>query len=341
VKPLRIIGGGPAGLSLGIALRNARVPVTVIEAFHYPRHRVCGEFVSGAGIRSLADLGIKKLLTGASVNRTTAWFAGNRLVLARPLPEPAIGLSCFELDRRLAKQFIAAGGDLRTGQRISEFTSPAESATVLACGRRADARSGWIGLKLHCRGLQVEHDLTMHFCSGGYVGISRIENESFNICGLFRLRREIAPGKDKMLTAYLKAGGLSDLAARLDAASIDPASVTATARLRFASNPWPEGVVCIGDSNTALPPFAGNGISMAFESAGIAFPLLLGFAKGERPWPEVRRLARQRLRRHFQRRLLAARLLHPLLLRPRTLPPLAWSLHRGAIPFPLAYRILR
>src|ERR1035441_4912314 len=32
------------GLTLGIGLRQRGIPVTVLEAGHYPRHRVCGEF---------------------------------------------------------------------------------------------------------------------------------------------------------------------------------------------------------------------------------------------------------------------------------------------------------
>jgi 2-polyprenyl-6-methoxyphenol hydroxylase-like FAD-dependent oxidoreductase len=45
-RPVEIIGGGLAGLSLGIALRHRGLPVTIREAGHYPRHRVCGEFIT-------------------------------------------------------------------------------------------------------------------------------------------------------------------------------------------------------------------------------------------------------------------------------------------------------
>ena len=47
VQSVRIVGGGLAGLSLGIGLRRAGVSTEIFEAGDYPRHRVCGEFVTG------------------------------------------------------------------------------------------------------------------------------------------------------------------------------------------------------------------------------------------------------------------------------------------------------
>ena len=64
-RALTIAGGGLAGLSLGIALRSRGVPVRVVEAGSYPRHRVCGEFISGIADAELDALGIRDLFTGA------------------------------------------------------------------------------------------------------------------------------------------------------------------------------------------------------------------------------------------------------------------------------------
>jgi len=41
-KRITIICGGLAGLTLGIALRQCEVAVTICEAGHYPSHRVSG-----------------------------------------------------------------------------------------------------------------------------------------------------------------------------------------------------------------------------------------------------------------------------------------------------------
>ena len=57
-EPIIIVGGGLAGLTLGIGLRRRNVPVTVWEAGQYPRHRVCGEFISGRGPASLGRIGL-------------------------------------------------------------------------------------------------------------------------------------------------------------------------------------------------------------------------------------------------------------------------------------------
>src|SRR5262249_29714111 len=77
LKPITIIGGGLAGLTLGIGLRRQGIPATIWEAGHYPRHRVCGEFISGDGQDSLKRLGLWEHIVeaGASVARTSAFFS--------------------------------------------------------------------------------------------------------------------------------------------------------------------------------------------------------------------------------------------------------------------------
>jgi 2-polyprenyl-6-methoxyphenol hydroxylase-like FAD-dependent oxidoreductase len=60
-KEITIAGGGLAGLALACALRRHDVPVTVLEAGNYPRHRVCGEFISGVSEETLATLAIADL----------------------------------------------------------------------------------------------------------------------------------------------------------------------------------------------------------------------------------------------------------------------------------------
>src|ERR1039458_5594216 len=75
-KPITIVGGGLAGLTLGIGLRQQGIPITVWEAGHYPRHRVCGEFISGRGQDVLTRLGLRDYFAqaGLVLARTAAFY---------------------------------------------------------------------------------------------------------------------------------------------------------------------------------------------------------------------------------------------------------------------------
>ena len=113
-QPITIIGGGLAGLTLGIGLRQRAVPVTILEAGKYPRHRVCGEFISGRGQATLARLGLEELLTdlGAVRASTTAFFTEKCVGAPHPLPTPAVCISRFALDAALARHFENLGGKI-------------------------------------------------------------------------------------------------------------------------------------------------------------------------------------------------------------------------------------
>lgn len=338
MRPVKIIGGGLAGLALGIGLRQAGVAVTLHEAGHYPRHRVCGEFLSGAGQEVLATLGAQDALTGACRNSTTAWFVGDRLLLSRALPVPAYGLSRFTLDHRLADRFEAIGGKMKTRRPMRE--AAAVEGAVWATGRRR-GNGGLIGLKVHCRNLAQEQDLSMHLGSHGYVGVSRIEDGKSNVCGLFRKRRELSPGRHEMMDAYLRANGLRRLADALKEAAVDDGSIIATAASDFSRRHWTSDAICIGDSYTAIPPFAGNGMSMALESAGLALPYLQAYASGAASWDVTCAGVRQALATRFRLRLAMSRALHPFLVQPRGRRPLQWAVAANLLPFPFLFRVLR
>ena len=136
LEPITIIGGGLAGLTLGIGLRNQGVPVTVMEAGHYPRHRVCGEFISGRGQEALERLGVRAsfLEAGAILARTAIFFTEGTRSPTRPLLRPALCLSRFKMDSLLAEKLRKLGGELREGVRWRQ--DACDEGVVHASGRR-------------------------------------------------------------------------------------------------------------------------------------------------------------------------------------------------------------
>lgn len=317
-RPIEIIGGGLAGLSLGLALQRAGVPVTVFEAGTYPRHRVCGELITGLAPATSARLGVEPFLADALRHRAVAWFLRDAPTRIQSLPAPALGLSRFALDARIAAAFVAAGGDLRTRDRVTDLTS--RPGRVFATGRRR-GRSTWIGLKVHVQGLELLRDLELHLGDHAYVGLSRIEGGAANVCGLFR-RQPLAARGHRLLLAYLHGAGLDALRERLEGAAIAEPSFCAVAALSFdRRSSVIENRIQLGDACAMIPPFTGNGMAMAFQSAEAALDPLLAYARGENSWAATCRATNAALRGRFRMRLATANVLHPFLLRPR---PQGW-----------------
>lgn len=302
-NPIIIAGGGLAGLSLGIALRMRGVEVELHEALAYPRHRVCGEFLSGVESPTLARLGIAECLSDAENLESAVWSDASG-PLGR-LKVRGLGISRWRLDERLQRRFRELGGKLTTGSRITPDTG------VVWCAGRPRRDSPWIGLKCHARGLNLCADLEMFTGTNGYLGLARIEDGLVNICGLFR-RSEIRGAKGSaLLLATLRTGGLETLAARLDSAELDESTFCGVAGFRTGRQRGPE--FSIGDAAHMIPPFTGNGMSMAFESADCALEPALDYAAGEKSWSDAANECARAQRRRFRKRMAAASAMHWIL----------------------------
>src|SRR5689334_3326675 len=100
--PLLILGAGPAGASAAIAARQCGAEVDLRDRSHFPRHKVCGEFLSPEIEAALRRLDVWEqflALKPARVHRMLLNFGSRAKQCA--LPEPAWGLSRYEFDRML------------------------------------------------------------------------------------------------------------------------------------------------------------------------------------------------------------------------------------------------
>lgn len=325
LRIITIVGGGLAGLTLGIGLRQRAIPVTIWESGDYPRHRVCGEFISGRGPDVLDRLGLLPLLerAGAIHVQSAAFIAGPNRSPARTLPAPALGLSRYHLDAALAQEFQRLGGDLRNRSRWSSVAAKNSQppAVVRASGRRAQPTENgwrWFGLKAHATNVSLSADLEMHVSPDNYVGVNRIGRDQVNVCGLFRAR----PGESSAFELLRGKPG-SPLHERLAAAHFDENSFCSVAGLSLRPQRAADKTeCCVGDAVTMIPPVTGNGMSMAFESAEMAIEPLSRYSRGEMNWTEARDLIARTCDVAFAERLAWARRLQWLMFSPIIRSPL-------------------
>jgi menaquinone-9 beta-reductase len=296
-------------LTLGLLLRRGDVPVEIWDAGSYPRHRVCGEFISGRGLEILRQLAIPGLNQSGCEARTVRFFHSAWTSPQFILPEAAFSIDRATLDHALATEFRESGGTLHENHR---WTGAFEAdGVVRATGRRLSGATQphFIGFKVHARNLPLESDLELHFSETAYVGLSRQKDGTVNVCGLFRKTPGLRDSAFRSGEVFRQV--LSPLAChRLNEARLDTDSFSAVAGISLKRETTRHTKECrIGDSICVIPPMTGNGMSLAVESASLAAPFLIEYSRGQRDWREAQERISQICDASFRKRLLFAAIL--------------------------------
>ena len=339
-----ILGGGIAGCAAAIALgRNGR-NITLIEREPTPRHKVCGEFLSGEALEDLHALGIDVAALGA-VPIDYVRLAASRRAAEAPLPFPAASLTRKTLDTALIAEAIDAGVSVERGRSVQALIRTTtgmwqaelddgtvrEAPTVfLATGKhdlRGHARpkdpQRWVAFKTYFRlapaqAAELAHASELMLYPGGYGGIQPVEGGIANLCWVVQQRYFARAGNRWKSFLTKMQQDCPHLAMRLAGAEplLDrPVAVTHIpyGHIRRTTE---DGLYCIGDQAAVIPSFTGDGISIALHTARCAVAAYL--AEESAP--------------HFQARLRSA-LLPQMRLAEFAADGLNNSLARAVLPF--------
>lgn len=293
-----ILGGGVAGCSASIAIARKGRSVTLIEREPTPRHKVCGEFLSGEALEDLHALGIDVASLGA-VPIDYVRLAAARRAAEAPLPFPAASLTRKTLDTALIAEAIAAGVHVERGRSVRSLrrtiknrwqatlddgTTHEAPTAFLATGKH-DLRSynrpkdpeQWVAFKMYFRltpgqtaKLADASELMLY--PGGYGGIQPVEGGVANLCCVVQRRYLACVGNRWENVLAKMQEDCPHLAMRLAGAEPLLARPIAITHIPYGyiRRTTEDGLYCIGDQAAVIPSFTGDGISIALHTARCA-----------------------------------------------------------------------
>jgi flavin-dependent dehydrogenase len=290
-----IVGGGVAGCAAAIAIARKGQSVTLIEREATPRHKVCGEFLSGEALEDLRALGIDLASRGAEPISHVRLATTGRAAEA-PLPFPAASLTRRTLDTALLAEATAAGVRVVCGRTVATLErtnsnfwlasldngAAHEASTVFLASGKHDVRGHarpkdphqWIAFKTYFR-LTAQQRMELAGASelmlypGGYGGIQPAEGEIANLCCVVQRKHFVRAGNrwESFLTSMQR--DCPHLARRLAGAELlleKPIAVTHIP-YGYMRRTTEDGLYCIGDQAAVIPSFTGDGISIALYTA--------------------------------------------------------------------------
>ena len=256
-----VIGAGPAGASAALTALREGAQVTLFDKSRFPRHKVCGEFLSPEVAGLLDRLGVWAACEREfpSFLRSVFLSIGEQSKSWK-LAQPARGLSRYSMDRILLDCAVEKGAEFRREQVA------AKDFDVIAQGRHAIAKPGdrLFGFKAHFSG-PADDAMSLFFFGEAYVGVNSVEGGKTNVCGLApeRLLRSHGFDIDELLQRN------RPLRERISPLRREMEWLT-TGPLVFGPASAVSNCYTAGDAASFVDPFTGSGMLGAITTGMLA-----------------------------------------------------------------------
>ncbi|MFS4483400.1 NAD(P)/FAD-dependent oxidoreductase [Hyunsoonleella sp. 2307UL5-6] len=300
-----VIGGGLAGLTSAIHLAKAKYKVLLIEKNNYPKHKVCGEYISNEVVPYLNYLGFDPFKFGAKrISKFELTTHNNKRITAK-LPLGGFGMSRYAMDFRLYQLAVQNGVEIlqdtvtnvvfNSNRFQVETTTNAifQSKIVIgAFGKRSNLdvqlqrpfikkKSPYLGVKIHVSGDFPEDKVALHNFKGGYCGVSKVENNHINLCYItdfsaFKKFKDIDVFQKEIL---FKNKALQAIFNNTTPEFEKPITIS---QISFETKqPVEQHMIMCGDTAGMIHPLCGNGMGMAIRSAHLASKLIIEYLQGK------------------------------------------------------------
>lgn len=289
-----------------ILLARDGFKVALIEKDSYPHHKVCGEYVSNEVKPFLQrhdlfpdniELPEMKRFILSSVSGKTA---------AIPLDLGGFGISRYTLDNYIYEKGKECGVDFHLRKQVKNVTAHSEfynvhlndgsilqsDLVIGAHGKRSvidkslnreflRTRSGFIGVKYHIKTHQPENTIALHNFEGGYCGIGKVENETYNLCYLGRRDhlKQYGSIQEMEKNILFQNPHLKTIFENSDFLFSEPLVINEFSFKK--KNAVEGGILMAGDAAGLITPLCGNGMALAIHSAKILSEVIAKNYKNE------------------------------------------------------------
>lgn len=300
-----IIGGGLAGLCSAIDLSTQGLSVVLIEKEGFPRHKVCGEYVSNETLPYLSALGINPFDLGALRIDELDFSVPGEKTIRTNLPLGGFGISRYSLDHALYLKAMEKGVVVVRGQveqlsfendRFQVQTKKkrffSSQFVIGAYGKRSildkkldrnfiRRKSFYVAVKAHYKGNYPENRVGLYNFEGGYCGVSNIEGKDLNICYIvdyrvFQKSKSIEQFQKEVLNSNQELQAILEDAEMIFEKPLSISQISFDAKELVADH-----VLMCGDSAGLIHPLCGNGMGMAIGAAQLVSDSILSYFNGK------------------------------------------------------------
>ena len=332
-----IIGGGLAGLTSAIHLTKKGCKVIIIEKNSYPKHKVCGEYISNevlpyfkwlnVDIEELKPTHIKSLQFSSESGRTIetklplGGFGISRYTLDHALFLKALSQNCVIIEDQvnnvhfkddLFKIQLASGKTLTSKVVLGGFGKRSNLDVKMKRGF-IEQTPPWLAVKSHYKGNFPDDVVGLHNFKGGYCGVSKVESNVLNVCYLtsfksFKKYKNIEEFQEKVVAQNPHLKNILE-----NATSVFEKPLTISQICFEKKKNVEDHILMMGDTAGLIHPLCGNGMAMAIHSAKLASEQTIDFLKNQTSRQEMEKNYSLNWNKNFKQRLWYGRILGMIL----------------------------
>lgn len=293
-----ILGGGLAGLTAAIHLSKLGHSITVIEKNTYPKHKVCGEYISNEVVDYFKWLNLNTVFEKCHLIDHFRLEVDKANSSEVQLPLGGFGISRYLLDDLLYQKAKEQGCNF-VHESVTDIIFKDDLFTVtLSSGLQIETRiavgsfgkrstidinlrrdfiqkkAHWMAVKAHYIGNFSDNLVGLYPFDGGYCGVSKIENGHLNICYIVQTKvfKKFKNIPDFTANILYKNDSLKNILLHSKPLFENPLTIS---QISFDNkNTIENHVLMIGDAAGLIHPLCGNGMAMAIHSAKIAAELI-------------------------------------------------------------------